>query len=304
MQPNSDVSFLSERKASAVNLESVSKSTLSNCISLSHCKAKNKPSASPTSTWRKQGCNTVFANTKLPSWSRIHIPMPVRLRELEKATSILHLYRPSKGHCHRLAVCNADTGGPPLRVDEGVVEAVETLASRALANCQSTTMFRACSTTRALVSVMSSQTLRLRCFQILHSTVAKCYAKSVDNIWSREKIASVADEVVESACWMDPHRPVPFQTWIAKGQAKKTWAKSSYPESQLAQFIGHVTPLSSSRTRIGKRPLQMRQIRFFSFLLTLCVVIIYLNGNFYIIYFVLICCRAYVTLLYFDHILL
>jgi len=55
MQPNSDVSFLSERKASTVNLESVSKSTLSNYISLSHCKAKYKPSASPISTERKQG---------------------------------------------------------------------------------------------------------------------------------------------------------------------------------------------------------------------------------------------------------
>jgi len=64
---------------------------------------------------------------------------------------------------------------------------------------------------------------------------------------------------------MEPHRPVLFQTWIANGQAKKTWAKSSYPELQLAQFVGHVTPLSSSRTRVGKQPLQMRQIRFFTF---------------------------------------
>jgi len=181
MQPNSDVSFLSERKASTVNLESVSKSTLSNCISLSHCKAKNNPSASPTSTGRKQGCNTVFANTKLPSWSRIQMPIPVRLREFEKAASILHLYQPNKGRCHQLAVCNGDTGGPPLWVGEDVVEAVESRATWEFANCQSTTMFRARSTTKALVSVTSSQTLRLWCFQILQSTVVKRCNKSADN---------------------------------------------------------------------------------------------------------------------------
>jgi len=136
MQPNSDVSFLSERKTSTVNLESISKSTLSNCISLSHCKSKYKPSASPISTGKKQGCNIVFANTKLPSDFRIHILIPVRLRELEKATSILHLYRPGIGCCHRLPVCNVEVEGPPLRVDEDEMEIVETIASGVFANCQ------------------------------------------------------------------------------------------------------------------------------------------------------------------------
>jgi len=158
MQPNSDVSFLLERKASTVNLESVSKSTLSNCISLNHCNAENKPSASPTSTGRKQGCNTVFANTKLSSWSRIQMPIPVRLREFEKAASILHLYHPIKGRCQRLAVCKFDAGRPPLWFGAGVVDAIESRASLEFANCQSTTMFRARSTTKALVSVTSPQT--------------------------------------------------------------------------------------------------------------------------------------------------
>jgi len=109
------------------------------------------------------------------------MPIPVRLREFEKAASILHLYQPNKGRCHQLAVCNGDTGGPPLWVGEDVVEAVESRATWEFANCQSTTMFRARSTTKALVSVTSSQTLRLWCFQILQSTVVKRCNKSADN---------------------------------------------------------------------------------------------------------------------------
>lgn len=209
MQPNSDISFLFERKVSTVNLESISRSTLSNCISLSHCKAKNKPSASPTSTRRKHGCNTVLANTKLPSDSRIHIPIPVRLRELEKVASILHLYRPGIWCYHRVPFCSVDLGGSPLRCDEGDLGVVEAVASRAFASCQSTTMFRAHSTTKALDSVISSNTVVKRC------------DKPPNKFWSREKITYVADVVVERACWIEPHRPVVFQTSIANRQAKK-----------------------------------------------------------------------------------
>jgi len=79
MQPNSDKSFLVERKASAVNLESVSKSTLSNCISLNHCIAECGPKASPTSTGTVQGYVTVLVRTNVPYASRTKISIHVRL---------------------------------------------------------------------------------------------------------------------------------------------------------------------------------------------------------------------------------
>jgi len=66
IQPNSDKSFLVARKASTVNLESVSKSTLSSCISLNHCKAECSPKASPTSTETVHGYVIVLARTKIP----------------------------------------------------------------------------------------------------------------------------------------------------------------------------------------------------------------------------------------------
>jgi len=65
IQPNSDKSFLVERKTSTVNLESVAKSTLSNCISLNHYRAECSPKASPTSTETLQGYVKVLAITKI-----------------------------------------------------------------------------------------------------------------------------------------------------------------------------------------------------------------------------------------------
>jgi len=173
MQPNSDVSFLSERKASDVDLESVLKSILSNYISLHLCKAKCKSSASPTSTGRRQGCVTIFANTKLTSDSRIQMPIPVRLRELEKAASMFHLYLPGIGCCHRLPLSKLEVEDPSRGDDKDRSWVVVTGTSSLFASCQSTTMFRAGSTTVALVSVTSSQILRLRCFQMLQITAAR-----------------------------------------------------------------------------------------------------------------------------------
>jgi len=97
--PNSEISSRREWKASRVILESISKSTLSKDMSLSHWKASNKPNASPTSTENTQGKLTILAKTKTPSASRRHIPILVRLWEEEKATSTLHLSRPGVGFC-------------------------------------------------------------------------------------------------------------------------------------------------------------------------------------------------------------
>ena len=62
------------------------------------------------------------------------MPIPVQLREFEKAASILHLYRPNKGCCHRVAVCNANAGDSPLWGKDDVVKTVGTRASWEFAN--------------------------------------------------------------------------------------------------------------------------------------------------------------------------
>jgi len=71
---------------------------------------------------------------------------------------------------------------------------------RVFANCQSITMFCARSTTVALVSVASSQTLRLRCFQMLQITVVRHCESSTDKFSSNEKIAAVDKALVEITC--------------------------------------------------------------------------------------------------------
>jgi len=68
-----------------------------------------------------------------------------------------------------------------------------------LANCQSTTIFLAHSTTVASVSIISSQTMRLRCFQMLQRVVVIRWAKLTYKLSSSENIASVADVVVDRA---------------------------------------------------------------------------------------------------------
>jgi len=167
IEPNSHVSFLVDRKASDVSLESVSKSTPSNCISLSHCKAECRPEASPTSTEIIQGYVTVLAITKVPSESRIQIPIPVWLNWEEKDASMLRLNLPGIGCCNEVATCCAVLEGPIFYDDEGSWCAYDARVAGAFANCQSTTIFRARSTIVAQVYVALSQTLRLRCFQLL-----------------------------------------------------------------------------------------------------------------------------------------
>jgi len=58
--PHSEISSLRERKVSHVTFESSSKSTLSKAMSLSHWRASNKPIASPTATWCRQGKLTIL----------------------------------------------------------------------------------------------------------------------------------------------------------------------------------------------------------------------------------------------------
>ena len=179
MQPNLDKSFLVERKTSTVNLESVSKSTLSICISLNHCKAACSPKASPTSTWTSQGYVIVLAITNVPSASRTQMPIPVRLACEEKAASILQLYLPATWGCHLIWWC-------------WVVEAVtcwwselDARTSGVLAIFQSSTMLIAHSTTLALVSVSSSHTMMLRCFHMLQITDARRCVNSADKFSNR-----------------------------------------------------------------------------------------------------------------------
>ena len=89
--PNSKISSRQEWKASHVTLESSSKSTLSKDMSFNHWRASNKPIASPTTTRCKQGKHTILAKRKVPSSSRIHIPIPILLKFVKNAASTLHL---------------------------------------------------------------------------------------------------------------------------------------------------------------------------------------------------------------------
>ncbi|KEH33808.1 hypothetical protein MTR_3g049760 [Medicago truncatula] len=79
IQPNSDKLFRLKRKASAVNFESVSKSTLSNCMSFNHCTTECNPKASATSTDTVQRYVKALAITNVPSASQTQIPIHVRL---------------------------------------------------------------------------------------------------------------------------------------------------------------------------------------------------------------------------------
>lgn len=61
--------------------ELCTKSTLSNCMSLSHSKTWNNPNASPTSTRHKGVKQRVLANTKAPSSSSKHMPITCLARQ-------------------------------------------------------------------------------------------------------------------------------------------------------------------------------------------------------------------------------
>jgi len=187
IQPNSDKSLRVARKASTVNLEFVSKSTLSSCISLNHCKAKCSPRALPTSTETVHGCVMAWARTKAPSESRTQMPIPVRLCWEEKVASILHLYLPDRGGCHDIQICWCGVEAPVLATIACWECGEVARTSGAFASCQSVIMFLARSTTTALVSVTLSQTLILRCFHRLQITVDRRWVSSVDSFSKREK---------------------------------------------------------------------------------------------------------------------
>ena len=204
IQPNSDKSLRVERKASTVNLESVSKSTLSSCISLNHCRAECSPNASPTSAETVQGYVKILAKTKIPSESRTQTSIPVRLWWKEKAASTLHLYLPGIGGCHKGPVWWSGAEFPTCAAKPEEEGEVAARTSGAFANCQSATMFLARSTTTALVSVTLSQTLRLRCFQRLHMTVDIRWDNYADKFSKRWKIASIGEAAWESAWWTEP----------------------------------------------------------------------------------------------------
>jgi len=223
MQLNSDKSFLVERKASTVNLESVAKSTISSCISLNHCKAACNPRASPTPTPTEtvQGCEIVLARTKVPSELRTQTPIHVRLWWEKKAASILHLYRLDEGGCHKVLVRWCEVEVPVFAAIAWWEDERDAEMSGAFANCQSVTMFRARSTTTTLDSVTSSRTLRLGCYHRLQMTVDRRWSSSIDNFSSREEIALETEVVWDRACCTELQSPVLFHTWIAKGQTKK-----------------------------------------------------------------------------------
>jgi len=224
IQPKLDKSFLVERKASAVNLESVSKFTLSSCISLNHCKAECNHNTYPTSTETVQGKVIVLASTKVPSESRTQMPIPVQLQWEEKVASILHLYLPGGGGCHR-GLCWGEVEVPVVTTIVCWEDARDVLVSGVFAKCQSSTMFLTCSTTTELVSMISSQILRLWCFHMLHMTVDRRCDNSADKVSNRENKASVAEVMCMRACCTEPQRPVLFHTCIAKGQLKKNMQK-------------------------------------------------------------------------------
>jgi len=178
---------------------------------------------------------------------------------------ILHLYLPGIGCSHLFKSCENEVEAPPSRGGDGWCWLHDARTAGVLANCQSTTMFLARSITISLVSVTSSQTLILRCFQMLQSTVAKHWVRSTNKFSHYEKIASVVEAVFDRACWIKPQIAVLFQTLIAKGQAKNMWVKSSWSDAQLAQLVGKTTPLSRRQTRVGKQPGHMCHTKFLTF---------------------------------------
>jgi len=98
--PNWETSSLWAWKASWVVLESVSKSTLLSCISLSHSIAWYSPNASPTWTEWTTSKVIVLASTNTPSLSLMHILIPVLFMAVKKPASMLYLRRPRGGLCH------------------------------------------------------------------------------------------------------------------------------------------------------------------------------------------------------------
>lgn len=89
IQPNSESSFRVAWKALTLVFESVSKSTLSSCMSLNHWSALCKPKASPTSIEERHGSLRTFAKTNVPWESRTQMPILIWLRWEENATSTL-----------------------------------------------------------------------------------------------------------------------------------------------------------------------------------------------------------------------
>jgi len=66
-------------------------------MSLGHCKAWNKPTTSPMTTKHIGEIDTVLASTKVPSSSRIHMPIPVLFNESKNEVLTLHFRRPRFG---------------------------------------------------------------------------------------------------------------------------------------------------------------------------------------------------------------
>jgi len=97
--PNYVTSIQRWLKAYVVIFESKAKSTLSNCMSLSHCKAWNKLRASSTAIEHMGEIDTVLASTKVPSSSRIHMLIPVLFNGSENEALTLHFRQPCCGRC-------------------------------------------------------------------------------------------------------------------------------------------------------------------------------------------------------------
>lgn len=138
-------------------------------------------------------------------------------------------------------------------------------SSKVIARCQSSIKDRALSTTIAQVSVTSSHTFKFLCFQRLQNIAASRWESVADKECNNEKIASMAEVDDANAPWVSCHKPAVEHTWTAKEHSKNTWDKSSWLESQLTHWVGNWTPLSNNRTRVGKQPRHIRQIRFLTF---------------------------------------
>jgi len=114
-------------------------------------------------------------------------------------------------------------------------------------------------------TAMSSHTLTFLCFHKLQSSAAIHCESVTDKESNKEKIASEAEGDVTIAFWISCYIPAIDQTYTAKGHSKNMWAKSSWLESQLTNWVGHLTPLSISRARVGKQPRHIRHIKFLTF---------------------------------------
>jgi hypothetical protein len=131
----------------------------------------------------------------------------------------------------------------------------------ALAACQSSIRWQARSTTWAHVSVASCQSLRFLCFQRLQRTATNRWPSSCESWCNNSKIASTAEFFSRNTSWTTFQRPILHQTCTVKGHSKQICARSSCRPPQLTQLVGHWTPLSWSRTRVGKHPRYIRQIK-------------------------------------------